>query len=68
MDIRRLRNISSKLVECEERGKFFGNLSRLQVGVKEVEDFAKKNSDRMEKLSNNLKGKYRRKLVSQAME
>ena len=68
MDIRILRNLSSKLVECEERDRFFGNLSRLKVGTKEVEEFAKKNSDRMENLSSNLKGNHRRKLVIQAMD
>ena len=39
-DIRTLRNLSSKLIVSEERDRFFGNLTRLEIGVKEVEDFA----------------------------
>ena len=38
-DIRTLRNLSNKLVISEERDIFFGNLNRVGVGVKEVEDF-----------------------------
>ena len=67
-DIRTLRNLSSKLVKCEERNKFFGNLNRLEIGVKEVEDQARRQVMKLENLSNDLKGKHRKKLISQAME
>ena len=68
MDIRTLRNLSSKLVMSEERDKFFGNLTRLGIGVKEVEDFARKNDDRVRNLNSKLKGKQRRELVAKAMD
>ena len=42
---------SSKLVVSEERDKFFGNLTRLGIGVKEVEDFARKNVEKVKDLS-----------------
>ena len=67
-DIRTLRNLSSKLVICEERDRFFGNLTRLGIGVKEVEDFAKKNIVKLRNHNSNLKGKQRRELVTKAME
>ena len=67
-DIRTLRNLSSKLVVCEERDRFFGNLTRLGIGVKEVEDFVKNNIEKLKNQNNNLKGKHRSELVAKAMD
>ena len=67
-DIRTLRNLSSKLVVCEERDRFFGNLTRLGIGVKEVEDFVKNNIEKLKNQNKNLKGKLRRELVAKAMD
>ena len=67
-DIRTLRNLSSKLVECEERDRFFGNLTRSRIGVKEVEDYARRQMDRVKNLNNILKGKMKKEIISQGMD
>ena len=66
-DIRTLRNLSSKLVVSEERDRFFGNLTRIGIGLKEDEDFARRSSGKMRNLNDSLKGKYARELVAKAM-
>ena len=40
-EIREFRNLSTKLVRAEERGKLLGNLIALRVGFKEEEEFLK---------------------------
>ena len=40
-EIREFRNLSTKLVRAEERGKLLGNLIALRVGFKEEEESLK---------------------------
>ena len=51
----------------EERDIFFGNLNRVGVGVKEVEDFVERNQERVKNQSTNLKEKIGREIVTKTM-
>ena len=48
-EVRILRNISTKLVKNEERGKLFGNLLDIGIGTKEIEDFVRNEDGKMKK-------------------
>ena len=38
-EIRTFRNLATKLVKCEERGKLLGNLMSAGIGLRDVEEF-----------------------------
>ena len=47
MEIRALRNLSTKLVKSEERGKLLWELKKAGMGVREIEEFVGHEMDKL---------------------
>ena len=67
LEIRAFRNIATKLVKSEERGKLLGNLKSARVGVREVEEFVSHEENKL-RGTETKNYKSRRELVAQTME
>ena len=56
-EIRALRNLATKLVRIEERDKLIGNLMRIGIGMREVEEYVRHKES---KLRNFQKSNYKK--------
>ena len=66
-EIRAFRNIATKLVKTEERGKLMGNLKNARVGLREIEEFVLKEENKL-RGTEGKNYKLRRELVAKAMD
>ena len=70
-EIRTFRNLATKLVKCEERGKLLGNLMSAGIGLRDVEEFVNLEETKTRETNNSKNSKnykQRREIVSKAME
>ena len=68
-EVRTFRNLASKLVRAEETGKLLGNLMSANLGVREVEEFVRKEDHKLKGATDNSNNhKNRRNIVMSCMK